>query len=158
MPAGPAPEYAPFGGIVPNVVLQPGTRVNTGTAVMALIDSANPIINVQIAQNHLRYIRPGQEAEVTFPLYPGSTYPAKVTKIYRANASGQLQPSGLVASVNESGTERFNVTLTLEGPAPELPIGASGTAAIYTTEFTASHLFRRVILRMTAWLNFIMAG
>lgn len=147
---------APFAGIVPNFVLQTGTRVNTTSAVMAFIDSTNPLVNVQIAQNHLRHIRSGQMAEVIFPLYPGRTFPAKVTTIYCANASGQLQPSGLVATVQEASSERFNVVLALEDTTLALPVGATGMAAIFATETTVSHVIRRIMLRMNTWLNFFM--
>jgi multidrug resistance efflux pump len=113
---------------------------------------------VQIAQNHLRHIRAGQIAEVVFPLYPGKTFPAKVAKIYRANPVGQLLPTGLAPSIKEAHAERFVIALALDNPTLELPIGAAGTAAIYTSEFPGSHVFRQITLRMTTWLNFITGG
>ena len=140
---------APINGVVPGVILQPGSRVSTSTAVMALIDTTNPIVDVQIAQNHLRHIKVGQAAEVIFPLYPGKTFPAKVAKIYRANPVGQLQPSGLAPSIKEAHAERFVIALTLDDPTLQLPVGAAGTAAIYTAEFPISHVFRQITLRMT---------
>jgi multidrug resistance efflux pump len=149
---------APIDGVVPGVILQPGSRVSTSTAVMALIDTTNPIVDVQIAQNHLRHIKVGQAAEVIFPLYPGKTFPAKVAKIYRANPVGQLQPSGLAPSIKEAHGERFVIALVLDDPTLELPVGAAGTAAIYTAEFPISHVFRQITLRMTTWLNFITGG
>jgi multidrug resistance efflux pump len=149
---------APIDGIVPGVILQPGSRVGTSGAVMTLIDTANPIVDVQIAQNYLRHIRAGQKAEVIFPLYPGKTFPAKVAKIYRANPVGQLLPSGLAPSIKEAYAERFVIALVLDDPTLQLPIGAAGTAAIYTAEFPVSHVFRQITLRMTTWLNFITGG
>ena len=36
-----------------------------------------------------------------------------------------------------------------------IPGGAVGTAAIYTDSVTATHVIRRVMMRMEAWMNYI---
>ena len=36
-----------------------------------------------------------------------------------------------------------------------LPGGAVGTAAVYTDKMRASHVIRRVMIRMEAWMNYI---
>jgi hypothetical protein len=41
------------------------------------------------------------------------------------------------------------------GVMKRLPAGSAGEAAIFTEHVTASHVIRRVMLRMTAILNYI---
>ena len=36
-----------------------------------------------------------------------------------------------------------------------LPAGTAGTAAIYTSSVTMTHIIRKVMIRMEAYLNFI---
>jgi RND family efflux transporter MFP subunit len=146
---------APFDGIVTNVVLQPGTRVTTTAAVMPFVDHLEPIVVAQIPQNYMRNIKSGDKAEVIFALYPGSTYSATVEKVYLTNASGQLKPSGQAVSVKETSSERFLIWLKLEQSNIELPAGAAGTAAIYTTQGAGTHVIRQILLRMTTWLNIL---
>ena len=111
---------APADGFVSNVVLSPGTQINAGQAVMPFIDTSAQIIGVQIMQSNLRNIRDGQSAEVIFPILPGRTFPAKVVNIVRANASGQVLPSGLAMPVVSTASEPFWVELELEAAEPDL--------------------------------------
>ncbi len=133
--------------------------MSASQAVTALIDNANPTIKVRVARNHLHHIRAGQKADVTFRLYLGKTFPAKVDKIHRANPVGQLQPSALAPSVKEAHEKRFLVVLALDDPRLELPIGAAGTNGgnLYAG-IPGLPCLSPVTLWKTTWLNFIAAG
>ena len=146
---------APTDGFVSNVVLQPGTRVNTGTAVMPFIDNSVEIIGVQIAQSHLRNIKVDQSAEVIFNLYPGKTFPAKVKFIVRANPGGQITPTGLAMASKTASSEPFWLALQLDQSGMNIPPGASGTAAVFTEEMPVTHVIRKLTLRMQTWANYI---
>jgi RND family efflux transporter MFP subunit len=146
---------APSNGFIPSVQLLPGTRVSAGQPVLAFIDTSEQIIGVQIAQNYLRNVKVGQKAEVIFRLFPGQTYPAKVFSIIRANSAGQIAASGQVMAATENKSLPFWVELKLDSPIQDLPPGATGTAAIYTDSFPATHAIRQITLRMTTWMNFI---
>ena len=37
----------------------------------------------------------------------------------------------------------------------DIPGGAAGTAAIYTDSVAATHVIRKVMIRMEAWMNYI---
>ena len=65
-----------------------GTWIRAGQPVLAFIDTSEQIISVQIAQNYLRHVKAGQNAEIVFRLYPGKTFPAKVVNIVRATPEG----------------------------------------------------------------------
>jgi hypothetical protein len=112
----------------------------------------------------LRHVKNGDKAEVVFKLAPGKTFAATVNRIVLINSSGQLPPSGLLPSLMAlyGAGEPMGVILTLEdGTIPEfmtLPGGADGSAAIYTSSVGATHLIRKVMIRMDSWMNFIIPG
>jgi RND family efflux transporter MFP subunit len=145
---------APGAGFVPTMQLLAGTWIKAGQPVLAFIDTSEQIISVQIAQNYLRHVKAGQNAEIVFRLYPGKTFPAKVVNVVRATPEGQVAPSGLVMAATDATSLPFLVELKLDNSIQELPPGATGDAAIYTGSFAASDAIRRITLRMTTWLNF----
>ncbi len=147
---------APTVGWVPNVILRPGVRVSPGQATMPFIDESATIIAVQVKQIHTRHIKPGDEAEVIFRMYPGQTFVAVVAKVIQANASGQVTPSGTVMSVGNIEPGPFIVHLELKDADVRVPAGAVGTGAIYTDEFTGlSQLFRKLMLQQQIWKNYV---
>ena len=104
----------------------------------------------------------GQKTEVTFKLYPGRVFSATVSEIAYINTQGQLQPSGTIPDapgVSQSAVP-FAVRLRLDEDADidvaSLRGGTVGTAAIYTEKSRASHLIRRVMIRMEAWMNYVV--
>lgn len=146
---------APSDGYVPAPgILQPGARVNAGVAVMPFLDSERKAILFQVPQNGYRYIRVGQPAEIAFDLHPGRIFRGTVNYLFRANPSGELTPSGLVATIN-SASQPLLVELVLESEPDPLPPGTVGTATVYTEHLRATHVVRKVIIRMTAWLNYL---
>ena len=75
-------------------------------------------------------------------------------------AAGQLPPSGILPSLSKLAgpNETVGVILQLADPHPDIvavPGGAGGTATIYTQSVRATHVNRRVMIRMDAWLNFV---
>lgn len=147
---------APSDGSIPSVVLRPGARVNAGQPVMPFIDESTRAVVVQIQQIHTRHIRPGDEAEVIFKLYPGQIFAATVVKIVRATATGQLTPVGTTTTLGSIQSDPFLVQLALEDSSVDLPAGAAGTGAIYTDQFTGlSHLFRKILLHQQNWKNYV---
>ena len=156
---------APADGFVIGMTLRPGQRVAAFPvrSWMAFVDSSSDQIAVGIDQNRLRHVKPGQKADVVLELYPGRTFTATVDKIAYITPQGQLQPTGTVAAAPSSSQEPipFGVVLTLDDAGPdidihELPGGVTGTAAIYTDSVKATHLIRRVMIRMETFMNYIM--
>lgn len=156
---------APADGYVIGLTLRPGQRVSTAPirGWMAFVDEGHTYVVAGVQQYALRHVEPGQPAEVVFTVRPGRTYAAKVRKIAAFGSQGQLVPSGDVPDA-PTGTEmpaRFGVILDIEG-GPELlrdlPAGAVGTAAIYTSSSKPTHVIRRVMVRMQTFLNFVIPG
>jgi multidrug resistance efflux pump len=153
--------HAPADGNVIGLALRPGQRVAEHASV-TFVETSNTRLAVFINQHALRHVQPGQPAEVTFKISPGQTFPATVEAIAYTTPAGQLQPGGEIPTAPDSEEQKlpFGVILVIDADefdASQLPGGAAGTAAIYTGRARATHIIRRVELRMQAWLNYIFS-
>jgi len=153
---------APSDGYVVGVTLRPGQRVSNLPlrSWMAFVKEEESKLVAGINQNMMRYVQPGQKAEVVFKLFPGKVFNATVESLYMMNPQGQLQASGIVpmAPTTQQLPLPFGVILNLDEDLPEFPVipgGAMGTAAIYTSNVRATHMIRKVMIRMEAWINYI---
>lgn len=151
---------APVDGHVTNLALRPGSMLMAGpfTVAMALVDDSETTIVASIHQNNLRHVAPGQEAEVVFKVRPGEIFTATVEHVVADLATGQVAPGGTLPVPGQVMPAPYFVRLKLddEEVARSLPTGAAGTAAIYTGEFEVSYMIRRVMMRMDAWLAYIL--
>lgn len=153
---------APSDGFVYGATLLPGQRVTSMPmrSWMAFINTSESSIVMAVRQYSLRYVKPGQPAEVTLAAYPGRTFKAQVEKIAYMTSEGQLKPTGDVTSLEQFRVLPLGVVLELDEETqvdlPLTPGGAIGTAAIYTSEAKAAHVIRRVMLRMQAWMNYVI--
>jgi hypothetical protein len=99
--------------------------------------------------------------EVALALYPGQIFPAKVEGIWKASAAGQYLPSGrlphFIRKPAEIPQSQYAVKIVLDDPdQSKFPIGAQGSAAIYTTGMTGAWAaIRRVIIRKDTWANWL---
>jgi len=146
---------APATGRIPTVLLRPGIWVNAGQPVMRLIEGSDNILGVQIDQINLRHVKVGQKAEVILKLYPGKVFNATVINVVQDSQAGLLTPSGEVVAIKDLNAAPLWVVLKLEDDV-HLPAGIVGQAAIFTDEFGGSHAFRKIMLRMDTWLNYLM--
>lgn len=150
---------APADGYVTNLALRKGARVSSLplAPVMAFIDTSETMLAAEIAQIYARYIEPGQHVEVTFKFLPGKIYTGHVETVLQAVSSGQVQPSGLAVTPKQVEAAPFVVRIKLDDAdvLKRLPAGSAGEAAIFTDHVKASHVIRRVMLRMSAILNYI---
>ncbi|MGI9366911.1 MAG: HlyD family secretion protein [Rhizobiaceae bacterium] len=145
---------APADGFVSNVVLPVGAEVSAGEEVMPFFDENERFIVAQIEQNQLRDIKPGQQAEVVFNVLPGRTLTGKVQIISSANPSGQISPSGLAIATDTPRSDPFWVAIELDDANIDPRPGMTGTVAIYTQPYGLRYHFRRLGLRMQAWLTY----
>lgn len=146
---------APFDGYVTSVLLRPGARVTADSEpVMSFVEESWQEVVVQIDQINLRNVEVGHPAEIIFKLFPGQVFEGKVQKIMSSQASGTLAPSGLAPESIEIHALPFWVVIEMDDESVELPPGAVGSVAIYTSS-SPSVLFRKLSLRMENWLNFV---
>lgn len=155
---------APADGYAIGVTLRPGQRVANlpMRSWMSFVNDESTEIAVGINQYALRHVKVGQLAEVTFKMYPGKTFTAKVDRIATVNAQGQLAASGMVPDAPPASQPAalYGVVLKLDEDSgidvSRLPGGSVGTAAIYTDNVKAAHIIRKVMIRMQAWQNYVI--
>jgi RND family efflux transporter MFP subunit len=150
---------APSDGFVTNVGLRKGARVAAFpvSAVMAFIETSETIVGVQVQQIYARHITTGQPVELAFKFLPGKVYSGRVVALLQATELGQAQASGTAVSIDVK-TLPFAVRVELDDPsiASQLPAGTTGQGAIYTDSATATHIIRRVMMRMSAYLDYVI--
>ena len=153
---------APSDGYVTQVFLRPGMMANPLPLrpVMVFISSEERILAAAFIQNSLQRVRVGDEAEVSFKAVPGRIFKAKVGNIIDVMAQGQLQPTG--ALIDPQAPERLNPGQTLavieiqdDLSAYQLPGGVVADVAVYTEHWHHVAILRKVLLRMSAWMNFV---
>lgn len=151
---------APSEGYVTNVTLREGARVVAFPVapVMAFIETGDTLAGVQINQIFARYIAPGQPVELAFKFRPGKIYAGHVVALLQATRPGQLQVSGSAASFVNMQALPFAVRIEIDDPtlAAQLPAGTIGEAAIFTETAKATHIIRRVMIRMSTYLDYVL--
>src|SRR6478672_571729 len=149
-------HVAPANGRVANLSLQPGVRATQFATmpVMSFIQEDDPWLLAFYRQNELRYVEPGDEAEIFMKVYPGRIIKCKVDSILWATAQGQLPINGNLPNTApiSAPEQRIAVRLLTDGKDKDvfLAAGARGQGAIYTNDITAIQILRRVIVRITA--------
>ena len=153
---------APANGRVTNLALQPGVRATTvaANAVMSFIQEDDPWVLAFYKQNELRYVEPGNEAEIFLESYPGRIIKCKVDSIMWATAQGQMPISGWVGTTAGLGmlSDRIAVRLLVEPRDKDLFLatGAVGAGAIYTEHGKIIHIVRKVFVRVSAKLDWFV--
>ncbi len=160
---------APGAGYVLGVTLKPGQRVVNMPfrSWMTFVNADLDKVVIGINQNQIRHLREGMPAEITFKVLPGKVFNAHVLSGAPITADAQLAPSGNVplAPNNQTLPQRYGVVLELDESFKQeglksmdiasTPGGAVGTGAVYTQSAKATHIIRKVMLRMEAWLNYL---
>lgn len=151
---------APTDGYVTQLFLRPGMTANPSTPTMVFIHSANNILSASFRQNVLQRIQEGDGAEAAFDAIPGRVFQARVIVVADVISQGQLQAGGaLLNPEDRSGVPgravtRLEVRDDLSGY--QLPAGSTAQVAIYTQHMRALAVIRRVLLRMKAWMNYVV--
>jgi multidrug resistance efflux pump len=156
-----ATTYAPADGWVINLQLRPGSTVSQFPVnpVMSFVEQEHVILAL-FGQNELHQVERGNEAELALETYPGRIIKARVDSIIWAQGQGQLPLTGTLPQTGPTPQPvgRFAVKLALADPDENvfLAAGARGTGAIYTHHLEMIHIIRKVILRVSAYLNWII--
>jgi len=157
-----ATHLAPANGRVANLALRPGVRATQFATmpVMSFIDEDDPWILAFFRQNELRYIEPGNEAEIHMEMYPGRIIKCTVDTILWATAQGQMPISGNLPNTPPitAPEQRIAVRLILAEKDRDtfLAAGARGAGAIYTNHGKMIHIVRKVFVRVSAKLDWFV--
>ena len=154
---------APEDGRIINLQVRPGmvSGIYRIGGIAALIAEANRYLLATFYQENLKYVRPGQPVEVAFDLYPGQIFAGKVDSIWRGNGVGQYLPSDEIPKFQQPPPnvpqDQYAAKIILDDPDQlKFPIGAQGSAAIYTGgEHGAWAALRKISIRAHSWLNWV---
>lgn len=157
---------APADGYAVNVAVRPGNYLMTlpFRPAMSFVEREQRIL-AYYDQNELRYVKPGQKAEIALKTSPGKLVYAQVDSIVWANAQGQMMQSGAVPNtpaevLQAPPPQKYAVKLTPVAhdgrQPPPIPMGARGVGAIYTDKAEPMHLLRMVMVRAQSKLNYLV--
>ncbi|MDJ0837275.1 MAG: efflux RND transporter periplasmic adaptor subunit [Acidobacteriota bacterium] len=150
---------APSNGFITNLALRPGARVTNlpFAQTMAFVENSERVLAAQVHQSHLRFIEPGHAVEIAFKLFPGKIYSGTVEFVTRAGALGQVLPGGTIKPPQNMAAAPFYVRIKLDDAElmEKMPAGAMGDVAFYTDKGKPTHIIRKVMVRMTTYVNFI---
>lgn len=129
---------APGGGWVSNVKLRPGTVIQAGTPVFAIIEDGKWWVDANFKETDLARIRAGQPATIRLDMYPDAT----LTGVVESVSAGSGAVFSVLPPENATGnwvkvTQRFPVRISITSePDPERPLrmGATATVRVDTTE------------------------
>ncbi len=151
---------APSEGYVTNLALSVGQRVtNLPLApAMVYVDTSDKALIVNIQQIYLRHLENGQTVELAIKTNPGEVITGKVDSLINISSQGQAMVSGTVFTSGEIQAEPFVVRIELDAPEvlQALRPGAVGMATVYTESVQPTHVIRKVMIRMTSILNYLV--
>jgi len=158
---GEATVYAPADGYVINLQLRPGSTASQLPLmpVMTFVEQ-DQVILAYFQQNELHRVQPGDSAEIALDTYPGRIIKTKVDSIIWAQGQGQLPLTGTLPNTGPTPLPagRFAVKLLLDEREKDLFLaaGARGTGAICTHNLAPIHIIRKVLLRVTSYINYVI--
>ena len=158
---GESVQYAPADGTVVALALRPGVMTVPFPAfpAMTFVEDEQWVVAF-FAQNEVRNVEAGNEAEIALKTYPGRIIKCKVDAIIWATAQGQLPISGMLPNTG-FGTApdmRLAVKLNPDGKDADLFLapGARGNGAVYTEHEKPIQILRKVFMRVGAKLDWLV--
>ncbi|MDB6133710.1 MAG: multidrug transporter [Verrucomicrobiales bacterium] len=155
-------HLAPADGRVANLALRPSVRAvqMPFSPVMSFIEDKDQWVVAFFSQNELRYVEPGNEAEIYLKTYPGRVIKCKVDSILWATAQGQMPISGNLPNTAPASApdQRIAVRLIVNDKDRELFLaaGARGAGAIFTDKGAMLHVIRKVMIRVSTKLDWFV--
>jgi multidrug resistance efflux pump len=150
---------APVRGYPVALMLRPGTFIRLKSPVVDFVSTEEAWVIAAINQKAAEWVKPGNDAEIAFDMYPGKVFPATVDSIIWATGHAQYIPGTQLPSLqNIRPTEFFAVKIKRVGDWPDHPLrfGASALCAIYTGRGPdVLRLLRELEIRSESWLNYM---
>ncbi|HTP72514.1 MAG TPA: HlyD family secretion protein [Burkholderiaceae bacterium] len=149
--------YAPNDGTVVNLQLRPG-QVSAAlpmAPVMTFVENGQWVIAL-FAQNEVRKVQPGQEAEIALQMYPGRIIKCKVDSVVWATAGGLVPVLGNGPNIGGIPPGALAVRLFPDDKDLFIAAGARGFGAIYTDYAEMIHILRKVFMRVSAKLDWLI--
>lgn len=153
--------YAPADGTVVNLQLREGSYAAQLplTPVMSFVEKEQ-IVLAMFAQNELANVAPGNEAEIALKTHPNRIIKCAVDSVVWASGTGQLPISGMVPQSGTTPLPLGRIAVRLKPTGRDvntfIAMGAQGQGAIYTEHGKLIHIVRKVILRVSTKLDWLV--
>jgi multidrug resistance efflux pump len=151
---------APTDGYVTQLFLRRGMIASSSTPTMVFIHSDANVFTASFPQNALQRLHSGQEVEAAFDGIPGRVFKGQLNFVADAIAQGQVQSAGTLLNMEDRsksvGRVVTRIDITDDLSSYHLPAGATAQVAVYTEHWRALAVIRQIILRMNAWLNYVI--
>ena len=72
---------APFSGVVGDVKVEAGESIGAGKECLTLVDLSRLLIDIEVLESEIDFIKLGRKARATFTAFPGETFTGKVVAI-----------------------------------------------------------------------------
>ncbi|MDN5780921.1 MAG: efflux RND transporter periplasmic adaptor subunit [Luteimonas sp.] len=155
---------APHFGVVTNVLLAPGQYVAAGSPALTFIDAQAAWVTVDLRENQLQDVQPGDIAHVLFDAVPGRIFEARVQSIAWGIDPGRDSSGGLVLSrPNDRWFEparRIPVRIELAGGMEQWPRQVRVGGKVHAVVFAGGTVnpigwMARAMQRLRAWASFL---
>lgn len=155
--------YAPTDGWVSQLALRPGVMAVPMPLrpAMVFIHDEDYYYVAWFRQNSTLRLKKGYEAEVAFDAIPGKVFTGEIAQVLPVLAQGEIQASGsLLSSEIERYPGRVAVVIKITDEEfmvfkSQVPGGAFGQTAVYSEHFHHVAVMRKILLRMSAWMNYL---
>jgi len=155
---------APHFGVVTNVTLASGQFASAGSPALTFIDAEAAWVTVDLRENQLVNIEPGDPARLLFDALPGRVFDGRVQSVAWGIDPGRSTQGGLV--VNQPATRWFEparripVRLELDGGMEAWPSAVRVGGKVHATVFAGGTgnpvaWLARAVQRGRAWLSFL---
>ncbi|PWJ45091.1 HlyD family secretion protein [Sediminitomix flava] len=150
---------APSNGYVTNLQLRVGSWLTTMPfkPAMTFIEEER-YIGATFDQNELHQVEEGNEVELTLRAVPGKIFKCRVESIIwqQGLGRGQMTTTGLMPDTKPLPPGRYAVRFTLPEDEEFLRNGSVGEAAVYATEIHPVNIVRKVMIRMSSKINYLV--
>ena len=152
---------APANGVVVAMSLRPGAMAVPLpiTPAMTFVEDEQWIMAI-FKQNEVRKIKPGQEAEIALKQYPGRIIKCKVDSVMWATAQGQLPIGTMNTGGGVAPVPPNSLAVRLLPDKKDIGLfmaaGAQGMGAVYTDSGAAIHILRKILIRVSSKLDWLI--
>jgi RND family efflux transporter MFP subunit len=83
---------APINGQITQKAVEAGAFLNLGAAIVTIVDVSRLKVQLNVAENDVYALKPGDPVNITTTVFPGVTYPGKITFISPAGDEAHNYP------------------------------------------------------------------
>jgi len=129
------------------------------TPAMTFVEDEQWVMAI-FKQNEVRKIKSGQEAEIALKMYPGRIVKCKVDSVMWATAAGQLPIGTMNTGGGVAPVPPYSLAVRLLPDKKDVDLfmasGANGIGAIYTDSGVPLHILRKILIRVSAKLDWLI--